>query len=51
MMPLRPELLELTPQALMALSNTGFVKRSQKELDNGNIPQLAQDEDLSLIHI
>lgn len=48
MMPLRPELLELTPQALMALSNTGFVKRSQKELDNGNIPELAQDEDGTL---
>ncbi len=26
---LRPELLELTPQALTALSNAGFVKRSQ----------------------
>lgn len=24
---LRPELLELTPQALTALSNAGFVKR------------------------
>lgn len=29
---LRPELLELTPQALTALSNAGFVKRSLKEL-------------------
>lgn len=27
---LRPELLELTPQALTALSNAGFVKRSLK---------------------
>ncbi|STW05821.1 SWIM zinc finger [Klebsiella grimontii] len=44
MMPLRPELLELTPQALTALSNAGFVKRAQKELDNGNIPALEQDE-------
>ncbi len=25
---LRPELLELTPQALTALSNAGFVKRA-----------------------
>ncbi|HEY4466291.1 MAG TPA: SWIM zinc finger family protein [Klebsiella sp.] len=48
MMPLRPELLELTPQALMALSNAGFVKRSQKELDNGNIPELEQDDDGTL---
>lgn len=31
---LRPELLELTPQALTALSNAGFVKRSLKELEN-----------------
>ena len=29
---LRPELLELTPQALTALSNAGFVKRSLKEM-------------------
>ncbi|VCZ18704.1 hypothetical protein BANRA_00003 [Escherichia coli] len=33
---LRPE-LELTPQALTALSNAGFVKRSLKELENGNV--------------
>lgn len=44
MMPLRPELLELTQQALMALSNAGFVKRSIKELDSGNIPELEQDD-------
>ncbi|QPF26119.1 SWIM zinc finger family protein [Klebsiella sp. BDA134-6] len=48
MTPLRPELLELTPQALMALSNAGFVKRGQKELDNGNIPELEQDDDGTL---
>lgn len=51
MMPLRPELLELTPQALMALSNAGFVKRGQKELDNGNIPELEQDDDGTLTAI
>lgn len=51
MIPLRPELLELTEQALMALSNAGFVKRSLKELDNGNIPELEQDDDGTLIAI
>ncbi len=38
---LRPELLELTPQALTALSNAGFVKRSLKELENGNVPEIS----------
>lgn len=46
---LRPELLELTPQALTALSNAGFVKRSLKELENGNVPEISHE--LSLIHI
>lgn len=32
----------------MALSNAGFVKRGQKELDNGNIPELEQDDDGTL---
>lgn len=36
--PVRNELLELTPQALTALSNAGFVKRSQKEIAAGNLP-------------
>lgn len=40
---LHPELLELTPQALTALSNAGFVKRSLKELENGNIPQISHE--------
>ncbi|MBY7301965.1 SWIM zinc finger family protein [Escherichia marmotae] len=40
---LRPELLELTPQALTALSNAGFVKRSLKELENGNIPEISHE--------
>lgn len=35
---LRPELLELTPQALTALSNAGFVKRSLKELEKWQRP-------------
>lgn len=48
MIPLRPELLELTPQALIALSNAGLVKRSQKELDNGNVPELSLDDNGTL---
>lgn len=40
----RSELLELTPQALTALSNVGFVKRSQKEIASGNLPSFS-DED------
>ena len=32
----------------MAVSNAGFVKRGQKELDNGNIPELEQDDDGTL---
>ncbi|NUC25818.1 SWIM zinc finger family protein, partial [Escherichia coli] len=40
---LRPELLELTPQALTALSNAGFVKRSLKELENGNVPEICHE--------
>ena len=48
MMVSRPELLELTPQALTALSNAGFVKRSIKELDTGNVPALSQKEDGTL---
>ncbi|WP_105478882.1 SWIM zinc finger family protein [Escherichia coli] len=45
MNPLRPELLELTPQALTALSNAGFVKRSLKELENGNVPEISHEND------
>lgn len=44
----RAELLELTPQALTALSNAGFVKRSLKELDAGNVPELTQHTDGTL---
>ncbi|WP_249922821.1 SWIM zinc finger family protein, partial [Escherichia coli] len=40
---LRPKLLELTPQALTALSNAGFVKRSLKELENGNVPEISHE--------
>jgi len=37
---LRSDLLELTPEALTALANAGFVKRAQKDLAAGQLPRL-----------
>lgn len=48
-MKIRQELLELTHQALITLSNAGFVKRGLKELEAGKIPTLEQQEDGTLI--
>lgn len=42
-MNLRQDLLELTPAALMALANPGFVKRAQKDLAAGIAPALDID--------
>lgn len=44
----RADLLELTPEALVALANAGFVKRAQKEMAEGKAPELAQDADGTL---
>lgn len=41
----RSDLLELTPEALMALSNAGFVKRAQKEVAEGKLPELTEHDD------
>ncbi|MQY09337.1 hypothetical protein [Actinomadura macrotermitis] len=41
----RADLLALTPDGLAALANRGLVKRAAKELDAGNIPDLACDGD------
>ena len=41
----RCDLLELTPEALMALSNAGFVKRAQKEIAEGKLPELTEHDD------
>lgn len=38
--PLRTDLLELTPQALTALANAGFVKRAQKDVAAKVLPRL-----------
>ena len=39
-MSLRHDLLELTPEALTALANAGFVKRAQKDVAAGLLPRL-----------
>ncbi|MDX2094236.1 MAG: SWIM zinc finger family protein [Kofleriaceae bacterium] len=41
----RPDLLALTADALMRLSNVGLVKRAQKELASGVVPTLVEDAD------
>ena len=43
--PLRADLLELTPEALTALANAGFVKRAQKDVAAGLLPRLELDAD------
>ncbi|MFZ6658767.1 SWIM zinc finger family protein [Undibacterium sp. TJN19] len=42
---LRNDLMELGSEALLALANPGFVKRAQKDVAAGNVPELKQDED------
>ncbi|WP_341866370.1 SWIM zinc finger family protein [Burkholderia puraquae] len=42
---MRDDLLELTPEALTALANAGFVKRAQKDVAAGAVPALAVDGD------
>jgi hypothetical protein len=39
-MSVRADLLELTPEALTALANAGFVKRAQKDAEAGLLPAL-----------
>ncbi|KRB97047.1 SWIM zinc finger family protein [Duganella sp. Root198D2] len=41
----RTDLLELTPEALIALANAGFVKRAQKDVAEGNLPAIEEGED------
>lgn len=42
---LRIDLMDLGPDALMALANPGFVKRAQKDIAAGALPSLRQDAD------
>lgn len=42
---LRADLLELTPEALTALANAGFVKRAQKDVAAGLLPRLETGAD------
>lgn len=44
-MSLRNDLLELTPEALTALANVGFVKRAQKDMAAGQCPRLDVSDD------
>ncbi|MDA7416244.1 SWIM zinc finger family protein [Xenophilus arseniciresistens] len=41
----RQDLLELTPEALTALANAGFVKRAQKDVAAGLLPRLEEAAD------
>ncbi|MDR2326194.1 MAG: SWIM zinc finger family protein [Acidovorax sp.] len=41
----RHDLLELTPQALTALANAGFVKRAQKDVAAGLLPRIEESGD------
>ncbi|ERJ38854.1 hypothetical protein L810_6692 [Burkholderia sp. AU4i] len=43
--PIRDDLLELTPEALTALANAGFVKRAQKDVAAGALPAVTVDGD------
>ncbi len=38
---MRADLLALTPDALATLANRGLVKRAQKELEKGKVPEIA----------
>ncbi|WP_426340384.1 SWIM zinc finger family protein [Pseudoduganella sp. S-14] len=44
----RTDLLELTPEALIALANAGFVKRAQKDVAEGNLPVLEELADATI---
>ncbi|WP_348945566.1 SWIM zinc finger family protein [Chitinibacter sp. FCG-7] len=46
---LRPDLLSLSDEALIALSNAGFVKKAHKELQDGKAPALTASDDGALI--
>ncbi|BFO57163.1 SWIM zinc finger family protein [Acidovorax sacchari] len=45
----RTDLLELTPEALTALANAGFVKRAQKDVAAGLLPRLATEADGTVV--
>jgi len=45
----RQDLLELTPAALTALANAGFVKRAQRDVEAGRLPHLQQEADGTVV--
>jgi hypothetical protein len=48
-MSMRGDLLELTPDALSALSNAGFVKRAQKDVSEGKLPDIVDHVDGTVV--
>jgi len=47
----RTDLLALTEDALVALSNRGFVKKAIKELDAGRIPTIEEQDDGTIVGV
>lgn len=45
----RPDLAELTDQALTALANPGFVRRARKDLTAGRVPELDATDDGEIV--
>lgn len=45
----RPDLLALTPEALVRLANVGLVKRAQKEVAAGVVPALVEEPDGTVV--
>ncbi|MGC4093773.1 MAG: hypothetical protein QM756_38900 [Polyangiaceae bacterium] len=45
----RADLLALTPEALAALANLGLVKRAQRELSEGKVPELSEEPDGTVV--
>ncbi len=48
-MTIRDDLLRLTPDALASLANKGLVKRAQKEIDAGKVPEIETQDDGTVI--
>ena len=45
----RPDLLALSPEALVRLANVGLVKRAQKEAASGVLPSLVEEPDGTVV--
>jgi hypothetical protein len=47
----RADLLALTEDALVALSNRGIVKKAQKELEAGRVPEIREEDDGTVVGV